>query len=120
MSMHPVLAHLGEELSIALLAAEETNNQNPGPVDGEQSTGAVEFACEDLQHDQGEGELRQRRAHIGSLEGPLGRSHLDDFVRRQGHRASPVHSKTIPIRRAALEMVRDPRECGRVIERGGD
>ena len=49
-----------------------------GAVDGEEGADGVELRGEDLEDDEGEGELREGRAHVGALEGALGGADLDE------------------------------------------
>ena len=49
--MQPILAHLREELLITLLSPQQTDQQDPGAVDGEQRADGVEFGGEDLEDD---------------------------------------------------------------------
>lgn len=88
---------LGEELAVALLAAEQADQEHAGAVDSEQGADAVELGGEDLEHDQGEGELGQGGAHVGALEGPLGGAHLDHLVRREHGRAGAVQAQTVAV-----------------------
>ena len=48
---------LGEELLVPLLTAINAGAQYPQTVDGEERSDAVELRGEDLEHDQGKGEL---------------------------------------------------------------
>lgn len=103
--MKAVLPNLGEELAVTLLAAEEADDEHAGAVDGEQGPDAVELGGEDLEDDEGEGELRQRRADVGPLERPLGSAHVDDLVLGQGDGAGSVHAQPIPVSGTTLGEV---------------
>lgn len=103
--MKAILADLREELAVTLLAAEEADDQHPGAIDGEQCSDAVELGCKDLEDDEGEGELRKRRADVGAFESPLGSAHLNDLVLGQGDGAGAVHAQAIPVSGTTLEDV---------------
>ncbi len=66
-----------EELAVAFVAAVDGDEQDGGAVAGQQGADGVELGGEDLEHDEGEGELRECGTHIGALEGALGRADLD-------------------------------------------
>ena len=66
-----------EELAVALVAAEDGDEHDGGAVDGEEGADGVELGREDLEDDQSERELRQRRPHVRPLEGALGGADLD-------------------------------------------
>lgn len=100
--MDPIVAHLGEELFIPLLATEEPDDKHPGPVDGEQGPDTVEFAAEDLEHDEGKGELRQSSANIGAFKRSLSSPDFDNFIGGQRDGASTVHAETVSVSGAAL------------------
>ncbi|RMZ75118.1 hypothetical protein DV737_g5447, partial [Chaetothyriales sp. CBS 132003] len=84
---------LGEELSISLLPPVGANQQNCRSVGGVESTDAVKLAGEDLEDNEGEGKLRQRRPDVGALEGALGRANLDQFVIGEVNGARAVEAK---------------------------
>lgn len=71
---------LSEELPIPLLSAVSTDGQHPGTVDGKEGADAVEFAREDLEHDEREGELGQRGADVGAFERALCSADLDELL----------------------------------------
>jgi hypothetical protein len=56
-AMKAILPNFGEELSITLLAAEQADDQDASPVDGEQGPDAVKLGGEDPQDDESKGEL---------------------------------------------------------------
>jgi hypothetical protein len=103
--MEAILAYLGEELAVALLAAEQTDEQHSGAVDGEQGANAVELGGKDLEDDQGKGELRQGGAHVGAFEGSLGGADLDHLVRGQDGRAGAVHPQAVAVGCVPLEHI---------------
>jgi len=74
-----ILAHLAKELSIPLHPPKSTSSQNPGTVDSEQSANGVKFGGEDLEDDEGKGELGERGADVGSFESALGGADFDEF-----------------------------------------
>lgn len=80
MAMDSVLPNLGKELFIALGATEETNDQDSCAVYREQRPYTIELGGEDLEDDEGEGELRQSGPDIGTFKGTLGCTHFHDFV----------------------------------------
>lgn len=43
-------------------------------------TNTIKLACKDLKHDQGKAELTETGPYVGSFEGPLGGSNLDQFL----------------------------------------
>lgn len=81
--MNAVVVHLREELAISLGAAEQADDEDPRAIDGKQRPDTVELGSEDLEHDEGKGELGERRPNIGTFKGSLRCAHLDDFVRGQ-------------------------------------
>ena len=91
--METIISHLTEELFVALLPPISSDRQHASSVYSEQSTNGVELGGENLQDDEREGELRQRRSYISSLEGALSGSNLDKLIIRQIDRASPVHAQ---------------------------
>ncbi|KKA20504.1 hypothetical protein T310_5492 [Rasamsonia emersonii CBS 393.64] len=96
-AMQAVVVDLAEELAVALLAAEQADQEHAGAVDGEQGADAVELGGEDLEHDQGERELGQGGAYVGALEGTLGGAHLDHLVRGEHGRAGAVHAQAVAV-----------------------
>lgn len=68
----------GEELAVALVAAVGGDEGDGGGVDGEEGADGVELGGEDLEDDEGEGELGEGGAHVGSFEGALGGADLDE------------------------------------------
>lgn len=100
--MHPILAHLGEKLLVALLPPEEPDDKHASPIDGEQGADAVELVAEDLEDDEGKGELREGGTHVGAFEGALGGAHFDYLVGRQSDGASAVQAKVVTVSSAAL------------------
>jgi len=100
--MQSIFADLGEELAIALLAAEETDNQHGRPVGREQGTDTVELGGEDPEHNEGERELRECGADVGSLESALGSADLDDFGWGQHNRSGAVEAEVVAVRGTTL------------------
>ena len=100
--MDPIVAHFGEELFISLLATEEPDDKHPGPVDGEQGPDTVEFAAEDLEHDESKRELRQSSANIGSFKGSLSSPDFYNLIGSQRDGASTVHAETVSVSGATL------------------
>lgn len=100
--MDPILPYFREELSVSLRAAEKSDDENTRAVYREQSPNTVELGGEDLEYDEGEGELRKGGSDIGPLKGALSRAHLNHFIRGQHSRAGSVHSKAITIRCTTL------------------
>lgn len=86
-------ADLVEELAIALLATVGADEEHAGAVDGEQGADGVELGGEDLEHDEREGELRERRADVRALEGALCRAHFDQLVVGEVDRARAVQAQ---------------------------
>jgi len=74
-----ILANLAKELPITLHPSESTGSQNPGAIDSEQSANGVEFRGEDLENDEGKGELGERGADVSALERALGGADFDEF-----------------------------------------
>lgn len=101
-TVNAILSHLREELSVSLGAAEQSNDQDTGTVDGEQRTDTVELGGEDLEHDEGKGELGEGRSNVGTFEGPLGSAHLDNLICGQHCRAGSVHSQVVSVGRPSL------------------
>jgi hypothetical protein len=103
---------LSEELPIPLLSPIRTHSQHPGAVYGEERADAVEFAGEDLEHDEREGELRQRRADVGAFEGALCGPDLDELVVGEVDGASAVEAQPVFILRVAALEDMSERMCG--------
>lgn len=80
MSMNAVIAHHRKELSIALGAAEQTDDQDTGAVDGEQRTNTVELGGEDFEDDQSKRELGERCPNVGTFKGSLGSTNLNNLI----------------------------------------
>ena len=93
-----VLSGLVEKLLVPLLSSEQTSEKDARAVQREESADAVEFGCEDLQDNQCERELAQRRPNVGSLERALGSSNLNELGRCEYDRACSMKSKLISIR----------------------
>lgn len=79
--MDTILSHLREKLFVSLLTTEETNYEHTRSIDCKQCTDAVELATEDLEHDEGEGELGQSGANVGAFKGTLGCADFDNLIR---------------------------------------
>lgn len=101
-TLNAIISQLGEELSVSLRAAEKPNNEDAGAVDGEERTDTVELGGEDLEHDEGKGELGEGSPNVGAFEGSLGSAHLDNLIRSQHRRAGTVHSQAVSIGRPSL------------------
>jgi hypothetical protein len=95
--VQPVLSHLGEELSVALLPPEQTRAEHPRPVHGEERADAVELRREDLEDDQRKGELAEGGADVGALERALCRPDLDELVGAQDDGSRPVQTEVVPV-----------------------
>lgn len=77
--VHVALVVLGgEELLVALIAAVDGDQQHAGPVQREEGADGVEVGREDLEDDEGEAELRQRRPHVCTLKGSLRGANLNE------------------------------------------
>lgn len=79
-TMDTIFSEFGEKLSISLRAAEQPNDEDSATVDSKERTNTVELGGEDLEHDEGEGELGEGRADVGTFKGPLSSADLDDFI----------------------------------------
>lgn len=66
-----------EELAVALVAAVHGHDHDGGAVGREEGAGGVELGREDLEDDEGEGELGEGGAHVGAFKGALGGADLD-------------------------------------------
>lgn len=73
-----VLVLCGEELALALVAAVDGDEQDGDAVGGEEGADGVELLGEDLEDDEGEGELPEGGAHVGAFEGALRGADLDE------------------------------------------
>ncbi|KAI9652341.1 MAG: hypothetical protein M1831_006888 [Alyxoria varia] len=78
----PSIIFLPEELSSPLLAPHSRDHQNSHTIHSEQRAHRIELAREDLEHDQREGELPERGAHVGPFEGALSGAELDQLSAR--------------------------------------
>lgn len=78
--MDPILPYFRKELSVSLRAAEKSDDENTRAIYREQSPNTVELGGENLEHDEGEGELRKSGSDIGPLKGALGRAHLNHLI----------------------------------------
>jgi len=76
----PIIVHLCKELLVALLSTVQTCKEDTGPVDSKERPNAVELGGEDLQHDEGEGELAEGGPDVGAFEGTLGGAHFLELV----------------------------------------
>lgn len=63
---------LVKKLAIALVAAEDGDQEDGAAVGSKKRADGVELAGEDLEDDQGEGELGEGGAHVGAFKGALG------------------------------------------------
>jgi hypothetical protein len=70
-----------EELAVPLVATIDGDQEDGGAVYGEEGADGVEFGCEDLEDDEGEGELAEGGAHVGAFKGPLGGPDLSESGR---------------------------------------
>lgn len=100
--MDAIISHFREELSVSSRAAEKSNNEDTGTVDGEQRTDTVELGGEDLEDDERKGELGEGSSNVGTFEGSLGSPHLDNLICRQHCRAGSVHSQAVSVGRPSL------------------
>jgi len=75
-----ILVHLRKELLIALLTTVQTCKEDASTIDREERPDAVELGREDLQHDEGEGELAEGGPDVGAFEGTLGGAHFLELV----------------------------------------
>lgn len=80
-----------------MLAAEQTSEEDAGAVDCEQSTNGVEFGGEDLEHDEGKGELADCGADIGALESSLCCANLDQLIAGEDDGAGAVQMQTVSV-----------------------
>lgn len=72
-----------EKLSVSFVPAEDGDKEDGGAVGGEEGADGVELAGEDLEDDEGEGELRKGGAHVGAFKGPLGGADLGESIEGQ-------------------------------------
>lgn len=72
-----------KKLLIALLPAEDAYSEHTYAKGGIKGADRVELAREDLEHQQGEAELRERSPHVRPFECPLQCAQLDNFGGRQ-------------------------------------
>ena len=79
------------------VASEQAGEQDARAIDGEQGADGVELGREDLQHNEGKGELSQRRADVSALESPLGCADLDQFAAGQDDGAGAVQTQLVPV-----------------------
>lgn len=70
-----------EELAVALVPAVDGDEENSGTKGGKEGADGVEFLCEDLEDDEGEGEEAQGGAHVGTLESSLGGANFDESMK---------------------------------------
>jgi hypothetical protein len=80
MPMDSILPYFGEELSVSLRATEKSDYENPCAIYREQSSNTVELGGENLEYDEGEGELRKSGSDIGAFKGALSRANLNHFI----------------------------------------
>lgn len=92
-----------EELAVALVAAVDGDEHDGGAVDGEEGADGVELGREDLEDDEGEGELAQGRAHVGALKGALGCADLDEFIGGEDYGAGAVEAEVEVVFGVGLE-----------------
>lgn len=76
---------------VPLLPSKEAGNEDAGTVEGEQCANRVELRSEDLEDDEGEGELAQSGSDVGAFEGPLCGSDFYELFVRQDDRPGTVH-----------------------------
>ena len=67
-----------EELTVALEATVGSDEDDGDAVGGEEGADGVELLGEDLEDDEGEGELAEGGAHVGAFEGALGGADLHE------------------------------------------
>ena len=90
-------AYSTKELLVPLLSAKQADEEDANTVDGEQSSYAVELACEDLKDDECEAELTYGCAHVCALEGALSGTNFNEFGVCELDGASSVHTQVIVI-----------------------
>lgn len=73
-----------EELAVALVPPVHGDEEDGDAVDGEEGADGVELGREDLEDDEGEGELAEGGAHVGAFERALGGADLDEPRRGEG------------------------------------
>lgn len=73
-----------EELAVALVPPVHGDEEDGDAVDGEEGADGVELGREDLEDDEGEGELAEGGAHVGAFERALGGADLDEPGRPEG------------------------------------
>ena len=84
-TIQAIFSNLREKLSISLLPAEETYEENAGPVDSKQCTDTVELGCEYFQNNKSERKLRECRPDICSFKCALCCSNFDKFLVRENN-----------------------------------
>lgn len=95
---------VAEKLLVAVAAAQGSGGENTGAKGGKQRADRVELVREDLEHDQRERELAQRRAYVRSLERSLCCPHLHELARRQSYRPRPVPAQSVAQRSVVLSV----------------
>ena len=85
-------AYSTKELLVPLLSAEQTDEEDANTVNGEQSSYAIELACEDLKDDECEAELTYGCAYVCALEGALSGTDFNEFGVCELDGPSSVHA----------------------------
>ncbi|KFY08016.1 hypothetical protein V492_06611 [Pseudogymnoascus sp. VKM F-4246] len=80
--IHPIIPHLTEELPVPDPAPIGADKHYGHAINSKESADAVEFGCEDLEDNKGEGKLRDGCANVGALKGTLSGADLDEPGRR--------------------------------------
>lgn len=60
--MQSILAYVAKELLVALLSAEQADQECANSIQSEQGSDRIELGGEDLEYDECEGELSESRA----------------------------------------------------------
>ncbi|KFY29847.1 hypothetical protein V494_08437 [Pseudogymnoascus sp. VKM F-4513 (FW-928)] len=76
--IHPIIPHLTEELPVPDPAPIGADKHYGHAINSKESADAVEFGCEDLEDDKGEGKLRDGCTDVGTLKGTLSGADLDE------------------------------------------
>lgn len=91
-----------KKLRIPTLPPQETRHHDETSKYRKQCTDAVELLREDLEDDEGEGELGERGAEVGALKGALRGADLDELFLRQDDAACSVLSESVAGTRVML------------------
>jgi hypothetical protein len=74
------------------MASVGARQQHPRTIYSKQRTNAIEFAREDFENDECEGELRKRSADIRAFKGALCGADLDELLGGKDDRAGTVEA----------------------------